>query len=36
MVIGSVSNSGLTGYATLLVLFLVGDLGLSPGRLGLV
>ena len=36
MVIGSVSNFGLTGYATLLVLFLVGDLGVSPGRLGLV
>jgi len=36
MVIGSVSNFGLTGYATLLVLYLVDDLGLSPARLGLV
>ena len=33
MIIGGVSNFGLTGYAALLVLFLVGDLGLTgdPG-----
>lgn len=36
MIIGGASNFGLTGYATLLVLYLVDDLGLSTGRLGLV
>ncbi len=35
-VIGGVSNLGLTGYASLLVLFLVRDLGLSASRVGLV
>jgi MFS family permease len=36
MVIGGVSNFGLTGYAALLVLFLIDNLRLSPGQLGLV
>ena len=36
MIIGGVSNFGLTGYAALLVLFLIQTLQLSPGRLGLV
>ncbi|MET1003908.1 MAG: MFS transporter [Propionibacteriaceae bacterium] len=36
VVLGSISNFGLTGYAALLVLFLVRDLHLSPGALGLV
>jgi MFS family permease len=36
MIIGGVSNFGLTGYAALLVLFLVDDLGLSSGVLSLV
>lgn len=36
MVIGGGSNFGLTGYAALLVLFLVGELGLSSAVLGLV
>ena len=33
---GGVSNFGLTGYATLLVLFLVRDVHLSSGAVGLV
>jgi predicted MFS family arabinose efflux permease len=36
MLIGGVSNFGLTGYAALLVLFLIDNLRLSPGQLGLV
>lgn len=36
MVIGGMSNFGLTGYSALLVLFLVRGLGLSSGRLGVV
>lgn len=36
MIIGGASNFGLTGYAALLVLFLVGDLGLSGSQVGLV
>ncbi len=36
VVVGSLSNLGLTGYATLLVLFLVRDLGLDAGSVGLV
>ena len=36
MVIGGVSNFGLTGYAALLVLFLIDNLRLPPGQLGLV
>jgi MFS family permease len=36
MIIGGVSNFGLTGYAALLVLFLIDNLRLSPGQLGLV
>lgn len=36
MVIGGSSNFGLTGYSALLVLFLVGELGLSSAVLGLV
>jgi MFS family permease len=36
MIIGGVSNFGLTGYAALLVLFLVGDLGLPEIQLGFV
>jgi predicted MFS family arabinose efflux permease len=36
MIVGGVSNFGLTGYAALLVLFLVGDLGLPEVQLGLV
>ena len=36
MVIGGISNFGLTGYAALLVLFLIDNLRLSPGQLGLV
>jgi hypothetical protein len=36
MVIGGVSNFGLTGYAALLILFLIDNLRLSPGQLGLV
>jgi MFS family permease len=36
MIIGGVSNFGLTGYAALLVLFLVGDLGLPEVQLGVV
>jgi len=36
MVVGGVSNFGLTGYAALLVLFLVDDLRLSSATLGLV
>jgi MFS family permease len=36
MIIGGVSNLGLTGYAALLVLFLVGDLGLPEVQLGMV
>lgn len=35
-VIGGVSNFGLTGYATLLVLFLVEDLQLRPSLVGTV
>lgn len=35
-VIGGASNFGLTGYAALLVLFLVRDLGLSPAALSVV
>lgn len=35
-VIGGVSNLGLTGYATLLVLFLVRDVGLTPSSVGTV
>lgn len=35
-VIGGISNFGLTGYAALLVLFLVRDLRLSPPAVGLV
>jgi Major Facilitator Superfamily len=33
MVIGGVSNFGLTGYTALLVLFLIDNLRLSPGQL---
>ena len=33
---GGVANFALTGYSTLLVLFLVRDLDLAPGRVGLV
>lgn len=33
---GSASNFALTGYGALLVLFMVRDLGLGPGLLGLV
>ena len=36
MIIGGSSNFGLTGYAALLVLFLVDRLGLSTAALGLV
>lgn len=36
MIVGGLSNFGLTGYSALLVLFLVRDLGLSSGRLGIV
>ncbi len=36
MIIGGASNFGLTGYAALLVLFLVDRLGLSSASLGLV
>ena len=36
MVIGGLSNFGLTGYGALLVLFLVNNLQLSSGQLGLV
>lgn len=36
MIIGGSSNFGLTGYSALLVLFLVGELGLSSAVLGLV
>ena len=35
-VLGGMSNFGLTGYAAVLVLHLVRDLGLSPGRVGLL
>lgn len=35
-VIGGVSNFGLTGYAALLVLFLVREVHLGPGAVGLV
>lgn len=35
-VIGGASNLGLTGYASLLVLYLVRDLQLSPATLGVV
>jgi MFS family permease len=35
-VIGSISNFGLTGYATLMVIFMVEDLGLSPSSVGIV
>jgi predicted MFS family arabinose efflux permease len=35
-VVGGVSNFGLTGYGALLVLFLVRDVHLSPGAVGLV
>lgn len=35
-VIGGISNFGLTGYATLLVLFLVDDLHLRPSLVGAV
>ncbi|KQZ88070.1 hypothetical protein ASD62_00785 [Phycicoccus sp. Root563] len=35
-VMGGVSNFGLTGYAALLVLFLVRDLDLSPAAVGVV
>ena len=35
-VIGAVSNFGLTGYATLLVLFMVDDLNLQPSLVGTV
>jgi MFS family permease len=34
--IGGISNLGLTGYAALLVLYLVRDLGLSPSSVGTV
>lgn len=33
---GGVSNFALTGYSALLVLFMVSDLGLAPGSVGLV
>ncbi|NHA69690.1 MFS transporter [Phycicoccus sp. CMS6Z-2] len=33
---GALSNFALTGYQTLLVLFLVRDLGVGPGRVGLL
>ena len=36
MIIGGVSNFGLTGYAALLVLFLITELGLSESGVGLV
>jgi len=36
VVIGSISNFGLVGYAALLVLYLVRDLGLGPSTVGLV
>lgn len=36
MVLGGISNFGLTGYAAVLVLHLVRDLGLSSGRVGLL
>lgn len=36
LVIGGVSNFGLTGYAALLMLYLIRDLGLSPLSLGAV
>ena len=36
MAVGGVSNFGLTGYAALLVLFLVGDLGLTEAQVGVV
>ncbi|CAM3438026.1 MFS transporter [Isoptericola cucumis] len=34
VVVGGISNFGLTGYAALLVVFLVRDVGLSPSGLG--
>lgn len=34
--LGSVGNFALTGYGALLVLFMVRDLGLAPGSVGLV
>ncbi|MEV0589895.1 MFS transporter [Nonomuraea cavernae] len=34
MLYGCVANFALTGYASLLVVFLVGDVGLSPGTTG--
>jgi MFS family permease len=34
--IGGVSNFGLTGFTTLLVLFMVDDLGLAPSAVGFV
>ena len=36
MIVGGASNFGLTGYAALLVLFLVGELGLSSSQVSLV